>query len=145
MSKIDPKKDAGRPTLLVVEDDDTNRMIITKIIEDAGYQVVQAVTGMEALKVLSENYVVKVVLLDWMLPEMDGIDVLKKIRGSKRFASLPVIMQTGNDSAAEVKQAVDAGADDYIVKPIDPKVLMSKVQKALQGRRTVTKAANKAG
>jgi len=145
MSKIDPKKDAGRPTLLVVEDDDTNRMIITKIIEDAGYQVVQAVTGMEALKVLSENYVVKVVLLDWMLPEMDGIDVLKKIRGSKRFASLPVIMQTGNDSAAEVKQAVDAGADDYIVKPIDPKVLMSKVQKALQGRRTVTKAANKSG
>ena len=121
-----------KPIILIIEDDETNLMILTKVLTNAQYDVVSGMTGMDGLRRLTEHEEVKVVLLDWMLPEMDGMEVLRRIRSVRKYDKVHVIMQTANDSVKDVKEAISKGADDYLVKPVDPQILVSKVVKALR-------------
>ena len=123
-------------TILIVDDDETNRMVLAGNIEHAGYKAMQATNGNEAISLMVEHTNdIKLVLLDWMMPELDGMQTLKQIRVSPKLKHLPVIMTTAKDTKADVLQAKEAGIDDYIVKPIDGDVLMSKVRSLLlQGK-----------
>ncbi|MCI5050649.1 MAG: response regulator [Rickettsiales bacterium] len=120
-----------RPRILAVDDDDLNLAIVEEVIEDAGYQPLLASSGKEGLELLRDTAGIKVILLDWMMPEMTGIEVLGKIRGHSQFDDIKVIMLTALDTREQVAEAVKSGANDYIVKPFEPHTLIEKVRRNL--------------
>lgn len=128
-----PPKEAR---FLVVDDMSTMRKIIRTILNQLGYtNVDEAENGKEALaKLRGGNY--DFVLLDWNMPEMDGFETLKQIRSDDRIKHIPVIMVTAEAKKENVLAAVQAGANNYIVKPFTPETLKEKIEKvwnALKG------------
>jgi two-component system chemotaxis response regulator CheY len=121
---------------LVVDDMSTMRKIIKTILAQLGYtNVDEAENGKEALaKLRVGNY--QFVLLDWNMPEMDGLETLKAIRADEKLKNIPVIMVTAEARKENVLTAIQAGANNYIVKPFTPEVLKEKIAKvwtALKG------------
>jgi DNA-binding response OmpR family regulator len=132
------KRPEGRQeTVLVVEDDPTLRLGLTKALRGDGYRVVTAPTGPEGLEaVLSEPP--DLVILDVMLPGMNGYEVLESIRA--RDADLPIIMLTAKSEEEDRVRGLKGGADDYVVKPFGVAELLARVQAALR-RRRITETA----
>jgi len=123
-----------RPTrLLVVDDLVDNRNLLTRFFTKRGFRIVQADSGPAALTLLKQESF-DVVLLDIVMPGMDGIEVLKRIRVTHSPSALPVIMVTGKTAKMDIDLAMDLGANDYITKPIDFAVAFPRVQSQL-GRR----------
>jgi len=121
--------------VLVVEDDPRLLANIATILTRAYYAVDTAATGREGMdKVLTEDY--DCVVLDWMLPDGDGVNYLRKLR--KQQIKTPVIMLTARSLSPDVIMGLDAGADDYITKPFDAEVLLARIRAAI--RRTLTPA-----
>ncbi|MEG0132880.1 MAG: response regulator transcription factor [Clostridium sp.] len=114
--------------VLVVDDDKNICEVIKMYLENSGYSVKVANDGREAQEAFS-NYKPDLVLLDVMLPYMDGIDVLKWIR---RDSEVPVIMITAKGETFDKVLGLELGADDYIVKPFEPKELMARVKAVLR-------------
>jgi len=114
---------------LVVDDMSTMRKIIRTILNQLGYtNVDEAENGKEALaKLRIGNY--QFVLLDWNMPEMDGFETLKNIRADEKLKNIPVIMVTAEAKKENVLMAIQAGANNYIVKPFTPEVLREKIEK----------------
>jgi two-component system chemotaxis response regulator CheY len=114
---------------LVVDDMSTMRKIIKTILAQLGYtNVDEAENGKEALaKLRVGNY--QFVLLDWNMPEMDGLETLKAIRADEKLKDIPVIMVTAEARKENVLTAIQAGANNYIVKPFTPEVLKEKIEK----------------
>jgi len=114
---------------LVVDDMSTMRKIIRAILNQLGYtNVDEAENGKEALaKLRVGNY--QFVLLDWNMPEMDGLETLKNIRADEKLKNIPVIMVTAEAKKENVLMAIQAGANNYIVKPFTPEVLREKIEK----------------
>lgn len=119
-------------TLLVVDDNDENRDMLSRRLERRGYNVLSAEGGQAALDFLSEQSV-DLILLDIMMPDVDGIEVLKRVRSRFDQDELPVIMATAKDDSEDIVEALDLGANDYVTKPIDFAVVMARVQKELRG------------
>ena len=132
------KRPEGRQeTVLVVEDDSTLRLGLTKALRSDGYRVVTAPTGQEGLDaVLAEPP--DLVILDVMLPGMNGSEVLESIRA--RDADLPIIMLTAKGEEEDRVRGLKGGADDYVVKPFGVAELLARVQAALR-RRRITEVA----
>ncbi len=132
------KRPEGRQeTVLVVEDDSTLRLGLTKALRSDGYRVVTAPTGQEGLDaVLAEPP--DLVILDVMLPGMNGYEVLESIRA--RDADLPIIMLTAKGEEEDRVRGLKGGADDYVVKPFGVAELLARVQAALR-RRRITEVA----
>ena len=124
----DPPNEA---TILVVEDDDTLALGITRCLELEGYYVLHCATG-EAGLAAAEDREPDLVVLDWMLPGIDGLSVLERLKQDK--PELPVIMLTARDSEQERIRGLDAGADDYVVKPFSVKVLAARIRARLRSR-----------
>ncbi|MCI4454388.1 MAG: chemotaxis response regulator CheY [Thermodesulfobacterium sp.] len=121
---------------LIVDDMSTMRKIIRTILAQLGYtNVDEAENGKEALaKLRTGNY--QFVLMDWNMPEMDGLETLKAIRADEKLKDIPVIMVTAEAKKENVIAAIQAGANNYIVKPFTPEVLREKIEKvwtALKG------------
>jgi len=117
--------------LLVVDDNDLNREMLSRRLTRKGFEVEMAEGGRRALELIdSENY--DLVLLDIMMPEVTGIDVLESVR--KRFspAELPVIMATAKTQSEDVVSALTLGANDYVTKPIDFSVLLARIDTHLK-------------
>jgi len=114
-------------TLLVVDDSETHRTVISSELRKLGYEVLTASGGSEALKLLSSNEV-DLMLLDIDMPGLDGFATLRQVRQLRTRDSLPVIMLTARDSATDVIQAQRLGADDYAVKPITRGVLKARIE-----------------
>ena len=89
-------------------------------------QYLEAENGSEALDILMKQPI-DLVLLDWNMPKLSGIDFLKKVRGISRYAKLPIIMVTSESAKYNVVEALQSGATDYIVKPLNGKVLLEKM------------------
>ena len=123
---------AGR--LLIVDDLADNRALLTRRFLRRGYQIVEAAGGAEALSAI-ETDDFDCVLLDWMMPEMSGDEVLRRIRESRDAASLPVIMVTARDQSEDVVAALKFGANDYITKPVDFGVALARVENQVSRRR----------
>ncbi|MCJ2187007.1 response regulator [Novosphingobium beihaiensis] len=123
------------PAILVVDDVEGNRAVVCRRLEQAGYTLFQAETGPQALQCLRSQKI-DLVLLDYMMPNMSGIDVLKVLREDWKMDALPVIMLTARAEAQAQVEALEAGADDYVTKPIDFEVLRARIESHLVKHKT---------
>lgn len=122
----------GTKRILVVEDTGALRRIIVKYLKQADYDTLEAEDGKEALKILIKSKAhIDMVLLDIMMPVMDGITFLKKMRSSANFEKKPVVMLTSKSERSVVLNAVRAGANDFIIKPFTYDIIIDKVQKTI--------------
>jgi CheY-like chemotaxis protein/tRNA A-37 threonylcarbamoyl transferase component Bud32 len=130
-------------SVLVVDDNALNRDLLYEELTFRGMEVVTAAGGRDALELLRQQSF-DVVLLDIMMPGVDGLAVLREIRKTKSVAELPIIMTTARDTRSSVVDALDAGANDYVTKPIDLLVLMARIrtQIALKDANDAAATAN---
>ena len=116
---------------LVVDDSKTMRIILGRILKELGYEVCEAGNGKEALKVMeSEKAAVNLVLADWNMPEMNGLELLKQLRQDPDLASLKVIMVTTETELDHMVSALEAGANEYVMKPFTKDILKEKLELA---------------
>jgi len=120
-------------TLLLAEDDMRTVYALTALLTSKGATVLVADTGREALELLAQNPRVDAVLMDIMMPEMDGYEATRRLREDPRFRSLPVIALTAKAMKGERERCLEAGASDYLTKPIDSEKLLQTVQAWLPG------------
>jgi CheY-like chemotaxis protein len=111
--------------VLIVDDDVRNVFALTSVLEHRGMEVVFAENGREGLEVLETNGNVDLVLMDLMMPEMDGYEAMAAIRARAEHASLPIIALTAKAMQGDRERSIAAGASDYITKPVDPDQLLS--------------------
>jgi CheY-like chemotaxis protein len=121
-----------RPTVLVVDDDEFQHKIVSKILEDENYHLVFAAGGVEALSVLRKTRP-DLILMDVMMPDMDGLEVMRQMKTVPRLADIPVIMITGKSEKNIVTESLKAGATGFVVKPFARDTLLGKVAKVLRG------------
>lgn len=119
-----------RPKVLVVDDENDILLIVRTSLKD-DYEVETASSGPDALAHIEENSP-DLIILDMMMPEMDGIEVLEKIRANPGTAAIPVIFLTGVSERSKIREALDKGTQYYIVKPFKQQDLMNKVALALR-------------
>jgi diguanylate cyclase (GGDEF)-like protein len=124
----------SRTTLLVVDDEPMNRDVLERRLARAGYRVLTADSGQAALEIAASHRV-DLILLDVMMPGMDGIETLRRLRHTRAVSELPVIMVTAKDSTENVVEAFDAGANDYVTKPVDFAVAQARIRTQLTARR----------
>jgi DNA-binding response OmpR family regulator len=117
-----------KPVILVVDDNAPIRIVLRQHLESAGYAVAEAATGEDAIAMIRDKPV-QLVLLDVMMPGIDGIAVCKAVREKDETAFLPIVMVSAHGTPVYVKKARDSGASDFIVKPFSKKILLEKVEK----------------
>ena len=120
-------------TILVVEDEPGIQEVLKFNLGHQGHDVIVAADAEEALGLL-RGALPDLILLDWMLPGMSGIDLAKRIRGDARLKSIPIIMLTARAEERDKIQGLDTGADDYITKPFSPRELMARIKAVLRRR-----------
>ena len=116
--------------LLVVDDEEANRDLLSRRLKKAGFDVEMAATAHEALQIMAREKI-DLILLDYMMPEMNGIDLLKLLRATQTQSDLPVIMVTAVSDSVRVVEALSSGANDYVTKPIDFPVALARVEAQL--------------
>ena len=129
----------GAPTgtkgrILVVDDVEENRAVLTRRLAKEGYSVEIASNGREALAIIEQTEF-DLVLLDVMMPEMDGFEVLDRLKASPKTLSIPVIMISALDDMASVVRCIEHGAEDYLPKPFDPVLLRARIGASLDKKR----------
>ncbi len=131
----------ARGTVLVVDDEEDIRELIGFHLGKEGYQLLFAESGEKALDV-AQAKIPSLVILDLMLPGVDGLEVCKKLKGIPKTEHIPVIMLTAKSEEADIVTGLELGADDYVTKPFSPKVLVARVRRLLQ--RSVARDSDKA-
>ena len=118
--------------LLVVDDSSTMRRIIKNTLQRLGFDdVLEAEHGVEAWQIMERTPDINVLITDWNMPEINGLDLVRKVRADGRYDSMPIIMVTTEGGKAEVITALKAGVNNYIVKPFTPQVLKEKLEDVL--------------
>ena len=112
-------------TVLMVDDDMRNIFALSSVLEEKGMRVLVAENGKEALEMLDTNPEIELVLMDIMMPEMDGYQTMQEIRKDVRFSTLPMIALTAKAMKGDRQKSIDAGANDYLSKPVDIEKLLS--------------------
>ena len=125
-----------KPLVMVVEDDAAIATMLRYNLEKSGYRVEEAVDGQEAVTRIAETKP-DLVLLDWMLPTMSGIEVCRQIRRRPETRELPVIMVTARAEDQDAVRGLNTGADDYITKPFSVEALLARVRALLRRSNTV--------
>jgi len=123
----------AKESILVVEDEDDIRELLRYNLEKEGYQVIPAATGEEALQAV-QGRLPDLILLDLMLPGMDGLEVCRIIKGAAETRYLPMVMLTAKGEEADIVAGLELGADDYITKPFSPRILLARLRAALRRR-----------
>ena len=113
-------------TILIVEDEPPLIEVLRYNLESEGFTTLIATDGEEALLLATEQSP-NLIILDWMLPEMSGVDVCRRLRGHKETKSVPIIMLTARGEERDKIYGLDAGADDYVVKPFSPSELIARI------------------
>jgi len=114
---------------LVVDDLRAVRMILARILTELGYEVKEAANGREALEVIAtEKTAVKLVLADWNMPEINGLELLKRLRQNPELAALTVVMVTTETEIDQMVTALEAGANEYVMKPFTKDILREKLE-----------------
>lgn len=121
-------------TILAVDDNADNRELLTRYLERSGHSALVASSGQEALEML-EAQSVDVVLLDLIMPGMDGGEVLERIKDNVTLRSIPVIVISGRQDMEGIIQCIEAGADDYLFKPFNPVLLQARIKAGLERKR----------
>ena len=115
--------------ILVVDDEARMRKLVKDFLSVKGYKVIEAADGEEAIDIFMEQKDIKLVLLDVMMPKMDGFETLKLIR---QYSKIPVIMLTARSEERDELQGFNLGVDEYITKPFSPKILVARVEAILR-------------
>ena len=112
---------------LVIDDSRAMRSILRGILASLDFEVVEASDGRQAVEILTEDQNFNLALVDWNLPELSGLEVVKEIRKDRRLAGMSLLMVTTETEFKRVTQALQAGADEYIMKPFDREMLLDKL------------------
>ncbi len=118
---------------MVVDDSKSIRQIERKYLEEMGFTVVEAENGEEALKVLKENPDIRLILLDWHMPVMNGYEFLKAVRANPEWSGIKIMMVTTENQQKSVIDAIMAGANEYLMKPFDKEMLANKIRYLMEG------------
>jgi diguanylate cyclase (GGDEF)-like protein len=129
-----------RPRLLIVDDISDNRTVLTRRFERRGFDVVEANSGFDAIDLI-EREPFDLVLLDVMMPGIDGIETLRRIRSTKTASMLPVIMVTAKSESENIVDALELGANDYVTKPVDFAVALARVDAQINRKRAEQQVA----
>jgi two-component system phosphate regulon response regulator PhoB len=121
----------GKPKILVVEDEPAQLEILSYNLSNEGYDVFKTETGEDALLTLQETDI-DLIVLDWMLPEISGLEVCRQIKRGKSSKHIPIIMLTARGEEEDKVRGLDIGANDFIVKPYSVKELLARVRAALR-------------
>jgi DNA-binding response OmpR family regulator len=120
--------------ILIVDDNESNRDMLSRRLQHQGYDVCIADSGHKALTLLNAREV-DLILLDVMMPEMDGHDVLKELKADSRWRDIPVIMISALDEIESVVRCIERGAEDYLPKPFDPVLLRARIGACLEKKK----------
>ena len=120
-----------RPVVLAVDDEETNLLLLKRPLKKEGFDLIPVSSGAEALEVMSSTRV-DLVLLDWMMPVMNGLETLKKIKEREEWRHIPVIMVTARTESRDIAEGLECGASDYVKKPVDMVELISRVKAGLR-------------
>jgi diguanylate cyclase (GGDEF)-like protein len=129
-----------RPRILIVDDISDNRTILTRRFQRRGFDVVEADNGLTAIELIDQAPF-DLVLLDVMMPGIDGIETLKRIRSQRSASALPVIMVTAKSESANIVDALELGANDYVTKPVDFAVALARVNTQISRKRAEQQVA----
>jgi two-component system cell cycle response regulator DivK len=121
-------------TILVIEDHEENRRILRDLLTSAGYEMVEAVTGEDGLR-MAEARRPDVVLMDIALPGLDGYEATRRMRADSSLRGVPIIAVTSYALSGDDAKAFEAGCDAYFAKPYDPMALLAKIREYLAGDR----------
>lgn len=124
----------SKPTILLVEDEPAQRAVLAYNLKSEGFDVIEAEDGEEAL-VMAQDSLPDLVLLDWMLPHVSGLEVCRRLKSGKATRALPVIMLSARSEELDKVRGLETGADDYMVKPYSVAELMARVRKELRRTR----------
>ncbi|MCF7972547.1 MAG: response regulator [Phycisphaerae bacterium] len=127
-------------TILIIDDDKMIREILKHALSRNGYCILTAEEGTSGIEMATEENITAIIL-DWMMPGMDGMEVLKQLKDNKITANIPVIMLTSKDASAEIGQAVSEGAVNYIVKPFNPAEACQLIETTLNESQHTEKEA----
>ena len=131
-------------TIMVIDDDENNLTILETYLVDAGYEVITATNGSEAwdfIKLFGQD--ISVILLDRMMPVMNGMDFLKLLKGHPKHFDIPVIMQTAAAMKNQVAEGIQSGVYYYLRKPFDQTKVMELIEGALRGQRNLRELRKK--
>jgi adenylate cyclase len=131
------------PRILVVDDNETNRDILMTRLAVNDYALLQAADGEEAL-VVAREHLPDVILLDVMMPKLDGIEVCRRLKNDPDFPFTPIILVTAKSDSRDVVQGLEAGADEYLTKPIDQTALVARVKSVLRLKELHDKVSSQA-
>lgn len=113
---------------LVVDDSSAMRMILSRILKGLGFEVHQAANGIEGLSRLDEVADLRLALVDWNMPEMDGVEFVRSVRSREDLAELKLLMVSSESDLARMQIALEAGADEYAMKPFDSGIIRDKLE-----------------
>ena len=118
-------------TILIVDDSESIREVVSFTLENEGYKVLVGVDGKDALKFL-DGTEIDLVITDLHMPVMDGIDLIKEIRGMEKYQRIPILFLTTESQAAKKMEAKEAGATGWIIKPFVPAKLIAAINKVIR-------------
>jgi two-component system chemotaxis response regulator CheY len=119
----------NRSRALIVDDSRAMRMILRKTLTELGYETCEAANGQEALVLLAQHGAsFGLMLVDWNMPVMCGLDLVKAVRADTRYAAIPVVMVTTETEIQHISEALEAGANEYVMKPFTKDVLEDKLR-----------------
>ena len=122
-----------KPLILVVDDEESNIIVFNRPLSKAGYTVIGVSSGAAALAAVEQNDI-DVILMDWMMPGMNGVEAAAAIKATAKGRLIPVIMVTAKAEQGDIKAGLDAGADDYITKPVEMEEALARIRSALRQR-----------
>lgn len=120
---------------LVIDDSRAMRMLLSRMLRDAGFEVSEAGNGQEALDQLNEAGPVDFCLVDWNMPVMNGFDFLRTVRSEGRYDTMRLVMVTTETEISQMIRALDAGANEYVMKPFTKEVIFEKLDLLGMGQR----------
>lgn len=113
--------------VLVLDDSTVLRAILKRILEQLGFEVFEAPDGMQGLERLRSAGVMDVALVDWNMPVMSGLEFVQQVRRDDTYASMPILMVTSETDLTHVAQALEAGANEYVMKPVSRESIQEKL------------------
>jgi two-component system, chemotaxis family, chemotaxis protein CheY len=113
---------------LIIDDSKAMRSILARMLRDLGFEILEAANGRQALDCLNSGEMVDIALVDWNMPEMNGLEFVRGVRAERKYDSILLMMVTTETETENVAGALAAGANEYVMKPFTPEVIVEKLR-----------------
>jgi DNA-binding response OmpR family regulator len=129
------KEEKKKIKILVLDDEPNITNLVSSILELEGYESLKANTVKEALEILDKNWKdIKIMICDYRMPEMNGLEFIKKVRQNPLYNNIDILMLTATDTYETIKQSTLLGVKDYIIKPFDPQEIIEAIERVLNSK-----------